>query len=46
MDVLFANPFSGALKLQLNLVEAKQVAVNVFDMQEGWLRNCQQRIMV
>ncbi len=33
MDVLFANPFSGALKLQLNLVEAKQVAVNVFDMQ-------------
>lgn len=32
-DVLFANPFSGALKLQLNLSESKQVAVNVFDMQ-------------
>lgn len=32
-DVLFANPFSGALKLQVNLSESKQIAVNVFDMQ-------------
>ncbi len=32
-DISFANPFSGALKLQLNLATAQQVAVNVYDMQ-------------
>ena len=32
-DVTFANPFNGALKLQLNLATAQQVSVNVYDMQ-------------
>ncbi|HRI22944.1 MAG TPA: T9SS type A sorting domain-containing protein, partial [Panacibacter sp.] len=32
-DVTFANPFQGALKLQLNLATAQQIAVNVYDMQ-------------
>lgn len=32
-DISFANPFNGALKLQLNLATAQQVAVNVYDMQ-------------
>lgn len=32
-DVVFANPFTGALKLQVTLAEQKQIAFNVFDMQ-------------
>lgn len=32
-DAVFANPFSGALKLNLNLATAQKVSVFVFDMQ-------------
>lgn len=32
-DISFANPFNGALKLQLNLATAQKISVQVFDMQ-------------
>ncbi len=32
-DISFANPFTGSLKLQLNLATAQLVAVNVYDIQ-------------
>lgn len=32
-DISFANPFNGALKLQLNLATAQNISVQVFDMQ-------------
>jgi hypothetical protein len=32
-DISFANPFSGALKMQLNLATSQNISVQVFDMQ-------------
>ena len=32
-DVVFANPFTGSLKLQLNLSEAQTVSVKMYDME-------------
>ncbi len=32
-DVVFANPFSGGLKLQLNLAEQQTVSLKMYDMQ-------------
>lgn len=32
-DISFANPFNGALKLQLNLATAQNISVQVYDMQ-------------
>ncbi|CAN5486628.1 hypothetical protein BH10BAC2_BH10BAC2_11620 [soil metagenome] len=32
-DISFANPFNGALKLQLNLATAQNISLQVFDMQ-------------
>lgn len=32
-DISFANPFNGALKLQLSLATAQNISVQVFDMQ-------------
>lgn len=32
-DVVFANPFSGALKLQINLAEQQTVSFKIYDMQ-------------
>lgn len=32
-DVVFANPFSGALKLQLNLSEPQTLSIKMYDMQ-------------
>jgi len=32
-DISFANPFNGALKLQLNLAVSQNISVQIFDMQ-------------
>ena len=32
-DISFANPFSGALKLQMNLATSQNISVQVYDMQ-------------